>query len=640
MLGEAMTHSDDNEPQDAPHEGERIAKVIARAGLASRREAEAWIVAGRVAVNGKTLTSAALNITPSDKVAIDGKPLPARERTRLWLYHKPRGLVTTARDPEGRTTVFEVLPPELPRVVSVGRLDLTTEGLLLLTNDGGLARVLAHPDTAWLRRYRVRAFGQVDLARLTALKDGIEIDGFSYGPIEAELDRQQGDNAWLTLGLREGKNREVRRVLEHLGLSVNRLIRLSFGPFQLGDLGEGAVEEIRTRYLKEQLGGLADEAECDFEAPMIDRTPETVKKAVRVRSAAKDEPQRRASLTTDRKGRQVLVERFGEKPAPKPRKPRPPKAGARDERPRTGARGAPAKDRARGDFGRPERPAAGRGDFRPREDRPRDGGDRPARPPRRDGPSGGDRPRSFGAGGGKRKEREERPQEPRPYGNRTRAFKAKPEGEARAPRGGRPDRGERPSRDERARPPREDRPERGERGPRGDRPEAGSRPRREDGPRREGAGREDSGARNFSKAGERSGSRRPGGPRPAGSAPPRERPSGPPRERSGGRSGAREDRADGGRPGGDRPGGRSDRPGGGRPFGKPGGRPDGDRPRPSGGKPGGRPDGDRPRPSGGKPGGRPSGGKPGGRSSGGRPPGGKPSGGRPSGGKPGGRPRS
>jgi 23S rRNA pseudouridine2605 synthase len=596
-----MTQSDDNEPHDAPHEGERIAKVIARAGLASRREAEAWITAGRVAVNGKTITSAALNITPSDKISIDGKPLPARERTRLWLYHKPRGLVTTARDPEGRTTVFETLPPELPRVVSVGRLDLTTEGLLLLTNDGGLARVLAHPDTAWLRRYRVRAFGQVDLARLQDLKKGIEIDGFSYGPIEAELDRQQGDNAWLTLGLREGKNREVRRVLEHLGLSVNRLIRLSFGPFQLGDLGEGAVEEIRTRYLKEQLGGLADEAECDFEAPMIDRMPDPVKRAVKARTDArtsgKDEPKRRASLTTDRKGRQVLVERFGEKPAPKPRKPRAPKAGqTREDRPRTGRGDRPSP---RGDFGRPER--AGPGDFRPREDRPRE--DRPARPPRRDG----DAPRPFRAReekgtrverrpGGKR-EREERPQEPRPYGNRARAFTAKPDRAPRddrapraesGPREARPDRAERPSRESGAR-------------------EAGARP-----PRRDETPRQSDGPRNFSKPGERPVSRRPGGPRPAGSGPPRERPSGPPRERSGGRSGAREDR-----PAGERSGGK--------PFGKPGGRPSGGRPsgdRPFGGKPGG------------KPGGRPSGGKPGGRPSGGRP-----SGGKPGGGKPGGRPR-
>src|SRR5690606_11697070 len=181
----------------------RIAKVMARAGVASRRDAEAWIAAGRVSVNGKVIASPALNVGPRDVIAVDGKPLPGRERTRLWLYHKPRGLVTTARDPEGRTTVFEVLPPELPRVVSVGRLDLNTEGLLLLTNDGGLARVLAHPSTAWLRRYRVRAFGQVELEKLDALKQGIEIDGFSYGPIEAAVDRQQGDNVWLTLGLRE-----------------------------------------------------------------------------------------------------------------------------------------------------------------------------------------------------------------------------------------------------------------------------------------------------------------------------------------------------------------------------------------------------------------------------------------------------
>lgn len=249
---------------------QRIAKVMARAGVASRRDAEEIIRAGRVAVNGKLIDTPATLIGPDDRVTIDGEPMPTRERTRLWLYHKPRGLVTTARDPEGRPTVFEALPPDLPRVVAIGRLDINTEGLLLLTNDGGLARVLAHPDTGWLRRYRVRAYGETDQATLDGLANGVTIDGMHYGPIEARLERKQGDNVWLTVGLREGKNREVKRILEHLGLKVNRLIRVSFGPFQLGDLGEGAVEEVRTRVLKDQLGEkLAAQAGADFDAPIF-----------------------------------------------------------------------------------------------------------------------------------------------------------------------------------------------------------------------------------------------------------------------------------------------------------------------------------------------------------------------------------
>jgi len=234
--------------------GQRIAKVIARAGLASRREAEAWIAAGRVEVNGTTIASPAIDVTGADRITIDGQPLPARERTRLFLYHKPRGLMTTHADPRGRPTIFQNLPRDLPRLISVGRLDFNTEGLLLLTNDGALARLLELPATGWLRRYRVRAHGTITQQELDALRGGLTIDGIHYGAIDATFDRVQGSNVWLTLGIREGKNREVRNVLGHLGLSVTRLIRVSFGPFQLGELAEGAVEEVRTRVLREQLG--------------------------------------------------------------------------------------------------------------------------------------------------------------------------------------------------------------------------------------------------------------------------------------------------------------------------------------------------------------------------------------------------
>ena len=250
--------------------GQRIAKVMARAGVCSRREAEAWIAEGRVSVNGEVLESPAFNVSETDNVRVDGKPLAAPERTRLFLFHKPRGLVTTARDPEGRNTVFAVLPPDLPRVVAIGRLDINTEGLLLLTNDGGLSRVLELPSTGWLRRYRVRAHGTIDQAALDQLAGGVTIDGVDYMGIEAKLDREQGANAWLTLGLREGKNREIKKILEHLGLAVNRLIRISFGPFELGDLPEGEVMEVRTRVLRDQLGvKLAKEANVDFDAPQM-----------------------------------------------------------------------------------------------------------------------------------------------------------------------------------------------------------------------------------------------------------------------------------------------------------------------------------------------------------------------------------
>jgi 23S rRNA pseudouridine2605 synthase len=252
--------------------GKRIAKVIARAGLCSRREAEAWIGEGRVALNGAALTNPAVNVRRDDKITIDGEPLAHRARTRLFLFHKPRGLVTTARDPQGRPTIFDYLRehwPAGPRVVSIGRLDINSEGLLLLTNDGGLARVLELPATGWVRRYRVRAKGETDQTILDRLRDGLALDGVNYAAIEATLDRVAGANSWLTMALREGKNREIKRVLEHIGLQVNRLIRLSFGPFQLGLLAEGAVEEVRTRVLRDQLGpALAKAAGADFSSPL------------------------------------------------------------------------------------------------------------------------------------------------------------------------------------------------------------------------------------------------------------------------------------------------------------------------------------------------------------------------------------
>ena len=241
-------------PPPSSPEAERIAKFLARAGVCSRRDAERLIAEGRVKLNGVVLDTPAVKVTAGDKVVVDGRPIGAVEPTRLWRYHKPSGLVTTHRDPAGRNTVFEQLPADMPRVISVGRLDLTSEGLLLLTNDGELARKLELPANGWLRRYRARAFGRVSQEELDTLKDGITVEGVLYGSIEAKLERGSGANAWITLSLTEGKNREVRRVLDAFGLKVNRLIRTSYGPFQLGTLEPGAVEEIPRKVIKDQLG--------------------------------------------------------------------------------------------------------------------------------------------------------------------------------------------------------------------------------------------------------------------------------------------------------------------------------------------------------------------------------------------------
>ncbi|WP_342165671.1 pseudouridine synthase [Methylobacterium sp. SD21] len=563
----------EDEPENG-FAGERIAKAIARAGLASRRDAEAMILAGRVSVNGEVIDSPALNVTDDDIVVVDGEPMPARERTRLWIFHKPRGLVTTARDPEGRQTVFQVLPEDLPRVVAVGRLDINTEGLLLLTNDGGLAKVIAHPDTGWLRRYRVRAHGDTDQAQLDRLSKGVTIDGMEYGPIEATLDRVQGDNLWLTLGLREGKNREVKRILEHLGLQVNRLIRMSFGPFQLGDLEVGLVEEVRTRVLKDQLGKtLSEQAGVDFESPV--REP-------------------------------IAAFGGGAKPARSDAD-----QGKRQDR-RAPARPAPQRVSTGGSGPNPQRSVW-------RDEAQNDGPYKPGRPPRRGADPRIDQAQAAERGrervgaikSGDRRVLVERlsptPAQPAVREEpRRRYSKAPPAGSSFEGR-------------------RDERPPRGQDRPTGTRPPRASRPREEgentgfrgNGPRREGGAPPRGRSFDRNEGGGQRGERR--APRPEG-------------EGFKGRS------SGSGKSFGDRPAGKSfgDRPAG-KPFGeRPAGKSFGDRPggksfggggRPGGGKPGGaagrggKPGGGGFKAGGFKPGGsRPGGGKPGGPKGGGRPP--------------------
>ncbi len=379
----AMTKSPKDETARASDakggDHERIAKVLARAGLCSRREAEEWVAAGRVAVDGVVLTTPAITVGAENRITVDGKPLPTRERTRLWLFHKPRGLVTTTSDPEGRPTVFSVLPEDMPRVITVGRLDINTEGLLLLTNDGGLARVLELPATGWLRRYRVRAFGEVDQAALDELKHGVSLDGVDYGPIEASIDRVQGSNIWLVLGLREGKNREVKRVLASLGLTVNRLIRISFGPFQLADLEEGEIREIRGRVLRDQLGKrLVAESGADFDAPLVHH--------MHGADDGEEAPKRRIKGFTPAGDGEDKPKRSGSREGSRGREPR-----TRMEFVGTGER---RRDRGEGHDDRRDR-AEGRDDRPMRSEgfRGRPAGDRPK--------SGGFRDRPEGAGGGR-----------------------------------------------------------------------------------------------------------------------------------------------------------------------------------------------------------------------------------------------
>lgn len=534
---------------------ERISKILARAGVASRRDVERMIMEGRVRLNGTVLETPVVNATLEDRIEVDGQPIRGIERTRLWLYHKPAGLVTTNSDPEGRPTVFENLREDLPRVMSIGRLDINTEGLLLLTNDGGLSRVLELPTTGWLRRYRVRAHGEVDQAALDKLKEGIAVDGVLYGAIDATLDRQQGHNVWITVGLREGKNREVKNVLGALGLEVNRLIRISYGPFQLGDLPEGQVVEVRGRMLRDQLGPrLIEEAKANFDAPIYSdvgggEEPEPVP----TRAASRDDRERTGGWSQDRSSNRQDSRRddrrgkpvsrgdkrddrdFGEKP-----KKRPPMGTSRTAnvwmapgaRPTTDAKGKRTSARAEAEklFDKPKLPSDRRVLVnRAEEDSDWIRAESPARDSR-----DGDFPRKRPAGDrpdrGERSPRTERPFADRPRGEGS--FREKPRGDRKPREEGERARGRGYSDDARS-----------ER-PRGDRP-FGDRPR---GPRTEQ---------------DRSRGDRPRGSKPAG-------------DRSfGGKPGS--GKSFGGKPSGGKPGGGRGKPGGG--GGRPGGGPAGGKPR-------------------------------------------------------------
>lgn len=435
-------------PQEGEDTSERIAKRLARAGIASRREAETMIAAGRISVNGKVLDSPAVNVKRSDVITVDGKQLKQAERTRLWLYHKPAGLVTTNRDPEGRPTVFEALPAEMPRVLSVGRLDINTEGLLLLTNDGGLSRVLELPSTGWLRRYRVRAHGKVTQAQLDELKNGIAVDGVFYGSIEATLEREQGANVWISIGLREGKNREVKNILGALGLTVGRLIRVSFGPFQLGDLEEGGVREIRGRILRDQLGEkLVEESGADFDAPILNEFSNTVvqgrtaremeqrepeeerRRAPREREWISSQPERRKQKETKedrveprRRGNSNVWMASGARPQGE--KAAAIKAARAESRGARASRSDGDPRRSEGRFDKQGSRPEGRSEGRPAHRGPRPEGDFPSRP------------RRFGDGEQRRDEgREERPRRaegrfepraPRPEGRDDRKQERRP----------------------------------------------------------------------------------------------------------------------------------------------------------------------------------------------------------------------
>ncbi|OAV53038.1 pseudouridine synthase [Rhizobium sp. WYCCWR10014] len=646
---------------DGEAKAERISKVMARAGVASRRDIERMIMEGRVTLNGRVLETPVVNVTLADRIEVDGVPIRGIERTRLWLYHKPAGLVTTNADPEGRPTVFDNLPEELPRVMSIGRLDINTEGLLLLTNDGGLARALELPATGWLRRYRVRAHGEIDQDALDKLKDGIAVDGVLYGSIEATLDRTQGSNVWITMGLREGKNREIKNVLGALGLDVNRLIRISYGPFQLGDLPEGHVVEVRGRTLRDQLGPrLIEEAKANFDAPIYNAAAVAAEEEAEPAAPEKRERPRRdedkreralSRLDTKRDDRHGGARKEddrrdgGRRDDERPKRPQPlgqrrsanvwMAPGARPLGEKAAAKAAKNAQtaRKRGE----QSPAKGTG-FDRIEDRPRTQVNRvreedgewirsSEQPHRKDEGEGfgrkrgfGDRPAREDRGSGDRPARGERPfgdrpsRGDRPFGDKPRGDrKPRTDGDER-PRAARSSAGEGRSERPRGDRPSGDRPSRGDR-PFGDKPRGDRKPRA-DGDERPRAAR--------SSAGEGR-SERPRGDRPSGDRPSRgdrpfgDKPRGDRRPREDGDERPRAARSFAGE-------GRSERPRGVRSFGD---KPSGD-----------RPSGDRPRGKGfaAKPGGA----KPGGaKSFSGKPKGAKPGGAKPGGDRPGGdRPAS
>ncbi|EJC82756.1 pseudouridine synthase family protein [Rhizobium leguminosarum bv. trifolii WSM2297] len=628
---------------DGDAKAERISKVMARAGVASRRDIERMIMEGRVTLNGAVLDTPVVNVTLADRIEVDGVPIRGIERTRLWLYHKPAGLVTTNADPEGRATVFDNLPDELPRVMSIGRLDINTEGLLLLTNDGGLARALELPATGWLRRYRVRAHGEIDQDALDKLKDGIAVDGVLYGSIEATLDRTQGSNVWITMGLREGKNREIKNVMGALGLDVNRLIRISYGPFQLGDLPEGHVIEVRGRTLRDQLGPrLIEEAKANFDAPIYNApavaAEEEAEAAVperREQRPRRDEDKRERALSRldtkrdDRRGggRRDDDRRDGGRfDDDKPKRPQP--LGQRRSANVWMAPGArPLGEKAAAKAAKNEQTARRRGEQTPAkgagshhiEDRPRTQINRvreedgewirsSEEPRRKDEGEGFGRKRSFGD----RPSRGDRTFGDKPRGDR----KPRGEGDER-PRAARASAGEGRSERPRGDRPFGDRPSRGDR-PFGDKPRGDRKPRGDSDERPRAARTSTGEARSERPRGER-----PYGDRPSrGDRPFGDKPRGDRRPREDGDERPRAARSFAGE-------GRSERPRGEKSFGdkSAGGRPSGDKP--SGDRPRGKGFGAKPggpknfsgKPKGAKPGGE----RPGGERSGGDKPAGGPS---------------
>ncbi|TBY68021.1 pseudouridine synthase [Rhizobium leguminosarum bv. viciae] len=634
---------------DGEAKAERISKVMARAGVASRRDIERMIMEGRVMLNGRVLETPVVNVTLADRIEVDGVPIRGIERTRLWLYHKPAGLVTTNADPEGRSTVFDNLPEELPRVMSIGRLDINTEGLLLLTNDGGLARALELPATGWLRRYRVRAHGEIDQDALDKLKDGIAVDGVLYGSIEATLDRTQGSNVWITMGLREGKNREIKNVLGALGLEVNRLIRISYGPFQLGDLPEGHVVEVRGRTLRDQLGPrLIEEAKANFDAPIYNAAAVAAEEEVEPAAPEKRERPRRdedkreralSRLDTKRDDRHGGARRDddrrdgGRRDDEKPKRPQP--LGQRRSANAWMAPGArPLGEKAAAKAAKNAQTARRRGEPVPAkndriEDRPRTQVNRvreedgewirsSEEPRRKDEGEGfgrkrgfGDRPAREDRGSGDRPARGERPFGDRPSRG-DRSFGDKPRGDRKPRTDGdeRPRAARGPAGEGRSERPRGDRPF-GDRPSRGDRP-FGDKPRGDRKPRADGDERPRA-VRSSAGEGrsERPRSDRPSGDRPRGDRPFGDKPRGDRRPREDGDERPRAARSFAGE-------GRSERPRGERSYGdKPSGdRPSGDRPRGKGfaAKPGAKPGGAKSfsgKPKGAKPGGdRPGGDRP------------------------------